>query len=78
MPFKATPYVQQRVESHVEAEDISLSEMNTESPLRHTLPCLSKRRDLCSMIDFIKKKENLAQFPRFAFGTNCQITVKSS
>ena len=30
-------YAQQRVESHVEAEDISLSEMNTESPLRATL-----------------------------------------
>ena len=37
MPFKATPYVQKSVESHVEAEDISLSEMNTESPLRATL-----------------------------------------
>ena len=37
MPLKATPYVQKSVESYVEAEDISLSEMDNESPLHATL-----------------------------------------
>lgn len=40
----------------------------------HTLPCLSKRRDLCSMIDFIKKRIT-REFPRFAFDTEFQIDL---
>ena len=38
----------------------------------HTLPCLSKRRDLCSMIDFIKKKTLLSSHA-LLLKPNCQI-----
>ena len=39
----------------------------------HTLPCLSKRRDLCSMIDFIKKKKTLLSSHALLLKPNCQI-----
>ena len=42
-------------------------------PVAHTLPCLSKRRDLCSMIDFIKKKKTLLSSHALLLKPNCQI-----